>query len=128
MVIGEGISFNPDSYFQVVGPLWENASPTSSFGAQSISVDLSGYSWFAIEIQFQTSQTDNPALQEFRVDEVRKLINLASSTNNRTGGRHVTWSASAKTLTFDGAYYNGSANNSYCIPLRIYGIKGVKSA
>lgn len=103
--------------------LWTNPSPTTNFGAQSISVGLSDYSWFAVEIQFQTTQTDNPALQEFRVDEVRKLINLASNTSNRTGGRHVTWSASAKTLTFDGASYNGASNNSYCIPLRIYGIK-----
>lgn len=103
--------------------LWTNPSPTTNFSAKTISVDLSDYSWFAVEIQFQTSQNVNPALQEFRVDEVQKLLVLTSTSNNRTGGRHITWNATAKTLTFDGATYNGASNNSYCIPLRIYGIK-----
>lgn len=102
--------------------LWTNPSPTANFGAQSISVDLSDYSWFAVELQFST--TDGiPALQEFRVDEVQKVLAIVARTLNRVGGRRVTWSASAKTLTFEGAYYNGGANNAYAIPLRIYGIK-----
>lgn len=127
MVIGEGISFNPDSYFQIEGPLWENASPTSSFAAQTISCDLSGYDFFGVVLRFAAGTADNAMMQIFTVDETRKTLVIIANNANRTGGRHVTWSASAKTLTFDGAYYNGAANNANAIPVYIYGIKGVKA-
>lgn len=102
--------------------IWENTSPTTAFAAQSIPADLSGCRFFGVVIRFSTSTADNPPMQIFEVDSEQKELVISGTNNNRTGGRHVTYDPAAKTLTFDGAYYNGSSGNGNCIPLRVYGI------
>ena len=47
MKYGKGVDDVKANRFFV--PLWSNSSPTSSFTAQTISIDLSAYDWFAIE-------------------------------------------------------------------------------
>ena len=102
--------------------LWENPDPTVSFAAQTIDVDLTGYRFFGVILQFATNTEDNPPMQVFEVDETRKELVINGTASNRVGGRHVTYDSSAGTLTFDTAYYNGSAANGNVIPLRIFGI------
>lgn len=103
-------------------PLWGNPSPGSSFAAQSIEVDLSEYEYFGVVLRFSTGTNDNPPLFVFAVDEIRKELPIAATATNRNGGRHVTYSIVSKTLTFDSAYYDGSRNNAYAIPIAVYGI------
>jgi hypothetical protein len=107
--------------------LWENASPAASFAAQTISVDLSNYSWFAVLFRFGiTSGTqDDQPLAVFPVDEVSKRLIIAASGTNRTGGRALTYSTSSKTISVGAASYNGAANNAYAIPVKIFGIRGL---
>lgn len=102
--------------------LWGNPSPSSNFIAQSIGVDLSDYDYFAVALRFSTGTNDNPPLQAFAVDEVRKELPIQGTQSNKNGGRHVTYSIANKTLTFDAAYYDGQSNNSYAIPIAVYGV------
>lgn len=104
-------------------PLWTNPSPTSSFAAQDVSVDLSPYEWFAIEYRYLSTSTLIVPLAMFEVDENRHILSVANNTSNRTGGRIFTYSISNKEISFEGCYYNGSALNAYVIPLAVYGVK-----
>lgn len=102
--------------------LWENDSPGSSFSAQDVSVDLSGFSFFGIVVRFSTTYDTRQPMQIYPVDEATKSLNIQATTNNRVGGRDITYSITNKKLTIAGASYNGSANNTYAIPVAIYGI------
>ena len=94
--------------------LWENASPDSDFAAQQIAVPA-GYSLFLIGIKGGSGV----------------LVREGQST--RCG--HMEWNGLKGTRGFDGksgyidvlvgATLSGGASNSYCVPLYIYGIKGV---
>lgn len=103
--------------------LWTNSSPTSSFAAQDVSVDLSPYDWFAIEYRYSSTSTLIVPLAMFEVDENRHILSVANNTSNRTGGRIFTYSISNKEISFEGGNYNGSAANTSTIPVAIYGIK-----
>lgn len=104
-------------------PLWTNPSSTSSFAAQSVSVDLSPYEWFAIEYRFSATSLSIMPLAMFEVDENAHLLSVAGDTSNRTGGRGCIYSIANQAITFTGANYNGSATNNSTIPVAIYGIK-----
>ena len=104
-------------------PLWTNSSPTSSFAAQSVSVDLSPYDWFAIEYRYSATSLSFMPLAMFEVDENPHLLSVANDTSNRTGGRGFTYSIANQAIAFGGASYNGSATNNSTVPIAIYGIK-----
>lgn len=103
--------------------LWSNASPTSNFAAQSIDVDLTGYSFYGVQLRFSTSYDYATEIKIFPVSDQTNNITIATIAQNRTGGRHCTYNPSTKKLTFDGATYNGSSSNAYAIPLYVWGIK-----
>lgn len=113
--------------------LWENASPTSAFAAQTVSLDLSSYD--AVEIVCRYSTTDDA-----RIRYICDVGNSASmywfyrtATNGYYMGVRSRTNVSASTTgaTFDtcmGKPVNSStsnANDGYIIPIEIYGIKGV---
>ena len=113
--------------------LWTNASPTSSFSAQTISLDLSRYD--AVEIVCRYSTTDN--------SRTRYICDIGSSSSmywfyyTATDGKYMgvrsrnLVSASTTGVTFNtcnGKAVNtntSTANDGYIIPIEIYGIKGV---
>lgn len=113
--------------------LWTNASPTSNFAAQTISLDLSGYD--AVEIVCRYSTTDDA--------RTRYICDVGGSSPMNwfyytgTDGKYMgvrsrtNMSASTTGVTFDtcmGKPVNSStstATDGYIIPIEIYGIKGV---
>jgi hypothetical protein len=101
--------------------LWTNNSPTSSFGAQSVSIDLSDYQGVDIVWRWSTSDT-GMFRQSFDKDTSSMIFSMA---NTRTY-RELTVSDSGVTFT-TGYYaaYNASAATSayYAIPVKIYGVK-----
>lgn len=103
--------------------LWTNSSPTSSFAAQDVSVDLSPYDWYVIETKWSSSSGLVLPLTMFEVDETRHMVWMGNNSTNRTGGRAFTYSIANQAITFEGGYYNASASNAYAIPLNIYGVK-----
>lgn len=117
--------------------LWTNPNPTSSFAAQTVSLNLSGYDMVEIAFYQATSQLYTHTkrvlvgcVSDLGVVTTRFLETSGTSTSG-------TWSTSRQVnvkttgITFGaGAYeytYNNGnnhvVNNSYTIPLKIYGIK-----
>ena len=104
--------------------LWTNASPTSEFAAQTISLNLSGYD--AVEIQF------TGVLAKCLVGRDAQAIYLgATETTSYSILRSRIYGVTANGITFNNAVYKVSnANtlniaNNLLIPIKIYGVKGV---
>lgn len=114
--------------------LWTNASPTSNFAAQTVSLDLSGYDAVFVVSNLMTTGENNTGVF------VKK--GLATETNIVMYGAIVAASAMTVqirgvTATDTGVVFSdaklkaatstsaGSTENSRCIPLYIFGIKGV---
>lgn len=103
--------------------LWTNSDTTVNFAAQDVSVDLSNYRFFAILPLFRKTAVEEMHLQVFPVDENEKDFRIYQYSSNRGGGRKMNYSTANKTISFSAGYYNGSADNQYAIPYKIYGIK-----
>ncbi len=108
--------------------LWSNDSPTSNFSSQTISLFQSIDSYDLVMIMYYFSAS-SPYLYSrvFPAKYVASSLSSASlpinaSGSNRTGGRNFTFDSSTS-LSFSSASYNGGTDNSYAIPVNIYGIK-----
>lgn len=103
--------------------LWTNPSPTNNFNAQSINVDLSNYDALLIIYYYGTQSSNRVELSSLLpVNNITKYICISSGTNV-TGGRKLSYDSSTKKITFESASYNNATNNSYIIPVYIYGLK-----
>ena len=116
--------------------LWEKASPVTAFAAQTISVDLSGYDY--IEVHYRASAFGTYKSQVCKVGEIVHLDCVTGSSGAVEGGYCLsvfrigtvsnTGIAFSKTVLIkqhgsDKAVFE--ENNSYAVPTRIFGIKGV---
>lgn len=104
--------------------LWENASPSSEFVAQTIQLDVYRYSFVMVIFQHSSGNT----LKASVVAPVNNKIMLSmanSDTKNNTIAREAE-------VTYESVYFNNgyAANvkeNYVVIPIAIYGIKGVSA-
>ena len=114
--------------------LWENASPTSSFGAQDVSLDLSKYDMVLII----TRSSAGNAISKTHICKkgyTERLIMFeeieTSSKNVYIRGRQVTISETGVVIG-SGTNRNitgtslASGGDGFVIPVTIYGIKGVQ--
>lgn len=113
--------------------LWENASSTSGFAAQTISLDLSEYDSFAILHRLGASVDSN------QFDIIKKGMNAyLIQLENASYASVIMTSRNVKItdtgITFGAGYsktiYSSSAGGSQAtslIPLAVYGVKGVMS-
>ena len=103
--------------------LWENASPSSAFPEQTISLDLSKYSVVVISCKVKDSSPTAKHWSFVLVDgEDGRII----SPSETIAQRIVT--VTTEGITFEkGKIWSGGSSaetsNVYCIPLQIYGIK-----
>lgn len=95
--------------------LWTNASPTSTFTAQTISVDGAGYSSYMIELRDQTTT------EVYGVWVIDKAIGRYTMYFNGPRSRGIT-SMSDTDIVFSQGKYSTN-NNTVCIPQRIWGVK-----
>lgn len=111
--------------------LWTNASPTSSFNSQTISLDLSSYQ--AVLIYFNT-YAGSATYSGHYSSTIAKVGQTGVQSDNGETGAHMANRAFVVNTTgieFKLAYYasayGGSTNwSSNClVPCQIYGIKGV---
>lgn len=124
--------------------VWENASPTSQFAAQTIALDLTEFD--AVIIKWETSgRSTYPVFQTVNPTD---LIPVGSKKSCiAVTGSSFTTSSNAETLCLRSVsvdtsgvqfykgtcndYYNGGTkefgaqDNFYMVPLAIYGVKGV---
>lgn len=101
--------------------LWENASPDSAFVAQTLSIDLSGYQMIGLVFKWTKTWGYQPmAIME--KGSGQRYISGAGMGG--TVSRQITEISDTK-IVFGTAYANAGENTSTCIPVKIYGIKGV---
>ena len=112
--------------------LWINASPTSNFAAQTISLSLSGYEYVLVRYLYSTDYQDIDQIAIVKVGKEAYLtFTGAVSTNIYLSQRTI--SVGSDSVTFGEPVYktyastsNPTTNNKYCIPVEIIGIKGVQ--
>ena len=108
--------------------LWENASPTSSFSAQTVSLDLSDYTFVIIGFRWSESG-DQINWQVCMVGETNKITRVdISSTTPWIARRSAQVSATG--VTFTAADQGSTSTSPYTangelIPALIYGIRGI---
>ena len=110
--------------------LWENASPTSSFAAQTIDLNLGEYD--AIEIE-AGKMTTSLVVNSFKISKSDNydVLNLQFlyGANSKIYGyyRPVEVRISENKLIFNAGYITSDSqdaqNNISCIPLRVFGMK-----
>lgn len=103
--------------------LWTNSAPSSSFAAQTIPLDLSGYSVIAIACKQQDSTNINMAIPclGFVGNTLQCCVPNIGSTQyfyKRTA------TISSTGVQFSTGYRNtnGTSGTNYCIPVAIYGV------
>ena len=109
--------------------LWENASPSSSFVSQSISLDLSPYKYIILEhVRYAT---DERVICSLCAVGKRTELFCAMVADNyyKFDITSRTIAVQNNGITFDAAYQgnvidSAAENNQYHIPLKIYGVKG----
>ena len=136
--VGNGIVFYNSAGVRSVGIkessmdlLWENPDPTSSFAAQTVSIDLSSYDSILIFFRMATTttygdystsvigsgETNFSAIGDLSAAAI-PMIRQRHYTPTSTG---VTFGSSYQKVATDGAA--PSVNNTVSIPYRIWGIK-----
>lgn len=101
--------------------LWQNASVTSQFDPQTITLDLSTYAWLILEWSFSTENDNRYTMLIPTRDTSKHEMHINATSNNRDGGRLV--SVDGNNVVFEAGKYNTSTNNKNVIPTRIWGLK-----
>ena len=112
--------------------LWENASPTSDFATQTISLNLSGYEYVLVRYLYSTDYQGQNQIAIVKVGRDAYLtFTGVVSTNIYLSQRTI--SVGSDSVAFGAPVYKTyastskpTANNKYCIPIEIIGIKGVQ--
>ena len=113
--------------------LWRNNSPTSNMSADTnitLNDDLRNYAIIMIGTYFSTT-TKDISFQSYPVsyildaasDNLECSLRINAGSYNRTGVRNFMTSGYTH-IVFAGANYNASSNNSYVIPVVIFGVSG----
>ena len=114
--------------------IWSNASPSSQFGAQTLSnVKWSDYDKIGLEYQYSDTNIDSTSEEVRPASGGRVLLHEATLSTSRVpqlGERTMVFNADG-TISFTQAYIglasgNAQISNWYCIPKRIWGIKGAR--
>lgn len=101
--------------------LWENASPTSEFAAQTIALNITQYSLFLIDV---ATSSDNEKYVYVTGKGSYELSRLFYA-NSKCYAQKRAAVISNTGFQFDTAYQDSGAHSTIMKPLIIYGIKGV---
>lgn len=117
-VDSDGIISSLASGGLTVDLLWTNASPTSSFSAQTLTIDMSSYEAIVIEHEFSTTSS---------VNRISGTIpkNATVYITSGIGGSGPYYEA-YRSVSFDDngiTFGAGNPANTNSVPLRVYGLK-----
>ena len=124
---GSGVSISADGTISAsssaftVDLLWTNASPTSAFSPQTVSIDLSGYS--NILVKCTLVMASNISYDAFFWLDKNSAAWLLSGISQSTLVSRAVSSVNSSGITFEQAYVSSTVNNLAVIPVQIYGIK-----
>lgn len=120
---------------QIKTLLWTNASPSSQFANQTLSLGLSGYDAVEIEYCYGSSYTNAVETGIYKKSYTQQYMTCHGDIKTNNAGFYISQrlvTVTASGITFGkGIYKNvsgavkGAEGNTYCVPLKIYGIKGV---
>ena len=103
--------------------LWENDDPAATFASQTVSLDLSNYDGISILYRNQADGAYHLNTGHIPKDTQGVLWYGYQSGNHV----HRGFIADTDSVTFNDCQYSGGSNdNKFCIPLIIYGIKGIQ--
>ena len=116
--VEEALADNTGSVFEL---LWTNPSPTSNFAAQTISLDLSSYTFIGVYYEFQPN--DGYGRLFFGIKDIKTHCTL--NQNTRVVRHFMATDTGVAFEVGKAAWYNASLadSNAYMIPRYIYGIK-----
>lgn len=101
--------------------VWNNASPTSTFGAQTLTLDLSNAEFVDIDIDFVGY--GRCRVQRFKVGE-KGLITSSNDNSNYTDLCYLrVIDVTTTGIVFGDAYFASAKNNNYVKPRSIWKIK-----
>lgn len=108
--------------------LWENASPTSSFAAQTLDVSVSGYDWIAIRFR-ATSSVARGGVIFVSTNGGGDILHVMSGTTPSMRSRRISFSSNNP--VFNAGYlirpssssFSGTEDNENIIPVDIHGVK-----
>lgn len=107
--------------------LWTNSSPTSAFAAQTISIDLSGYTSIMTVFAYATTINGSRGTQTQLVDDAKYAFDAPNESESGLWCRRDVTAAATGVVFGGGGYFSAdagfTANNIYAIPLYIYGVK-----
>ena len=107
--------------------LWTNSKPTTAFAAQKVTLDLSKYTYVAVDTTYGYNGL-------FANDcTLQKTLIQVGSSNMVCGTQEAKYATTCREATVTttgiqfsiGKFYNGSnvTSNNYAIPYHIYGVK-----
>ena len=98
--------------------VWNNSSPTSNFGSQTIYLTSYGYTLYLMKVRNSTSN-DNYSYQIINADS--QLVKICNA--GYYGNAIRTVSAASNYMNIGNAQHGSSStNNAYCIPTTIWGL------
>lgn len=108
--------------------LWANSNHTVNFDSQTVELeDIANYDVIAIEYAYNASSGPDLRTTQMAKYEVGQSIRLftaaGDSSSSVAQSRDCEFTAAG--ISFGVCKRSGSTNNGGCIPIRIYGIKGV---
>lgn len=106
--------FTPDLKMDL---LWTNASPTSAFAPQTISLDLSNYKWVCIV--FLINRDNNSC--KITLSEIGLRQYITSAYANKIIQR--TYHVNLMGFIFENNEYDNGIDNDYHVPYKIYGAR-----
>lgn len=106
-----------------VRKLWENASPTSTFYSQTVSLDLGEYD--LVSIYYKNIPSGVVYFSTGIVPVGSRITMQYVSTSGAMYHRHADVSASG--IAFSAGQMNGEASNSAPVPVMVHGWKGVRA-
>ena len=120
---------------QIKTLLWTNASPSSQFANQTLSLSLSEYDAVEIEYCYGSSYTNAVGTGIYKKNYTQQYMTCHGDIKPNTTGFYISQryaTVTASGIIFGkGIYKNisastkGAESNNHCIPLKIYGIKSV---
>lgn len=106
--------------------LWTNASPTSAFAAQTVSLP-SGYDAYLVEVRYYI-YNDKTGVGYLRMSDKYQVLSAHNNTNPDGGGasRRLVNTVTSSGIAFGNGYdgmSESTVNNTVAIPTRIWGVK-----
>lgn len=101
--------------------LWTNPNPSTSFEAQTVSIDMTNYQ--SIIIKTVGVRGDTTYTKQYINKNDSNIKMVATYSGSGASIRSIT-NISDNGITFgNGQIVGGSASSLYCIPIEIYGLK-----